>query len=111
MHSDGYRVIDPVNVTWEQWQHLLTLDTRKARLNEYEYLGKKIIWRLNSKVSGPDRMTAGTVRKHLWFSFAAEKSKISGDPSNPCEKTTRTEATRRSYYLWPGAYINVFKNQ
>lgn len=112
MHSDGYRVIDPANVTWEQWQHLLTLDSRKARLNEYEYLGKRIIWRLNSRVSAPDRMTtADKIRRHLWFSFTAEKSKISGITSNTCQKTTRKKATRRPYYLWSRAHFNVFKDQ
>lgn len=51
MYQDGYRVVDPEKVTWEQWQYLLTLKTRKARLEEYTYLGKRVLWKSSFQVN------------------------------------------------------------
>lgn len=51
MFQSGERVCDPATVKPSEWRHILSLTTRTARVKTYNYLGRRICWKVNAIVS------------------------------------------------------------
>lgn len=49
-YENGENVGNPDEVTVDQWESILALSSKSSRVKEYNYFGRKIIWKTRDKV-------------------------------------------------------------